>query len=75
MGPEVEEMMKISEVLRSLGEGNPPNFGSHSLHSIELQLGKEISSTGRQMLQEKFNMKVDPPCAPLESGMGLIMLD
>ena len=65
---EVGEMMQIAKVLRSLGEGNAVNFGSHSLHSIELLLGKEISTTGKKMLQERFNIKMNPPCKLLQSG-------
>ncbi len=67
---ETEEVMKIAGVLRQLGEGDPPNFGSHSLSSIEFSLGREISSTGRKMLEEKFKIAVKPPHTPFESGMG-----
>ena len=71
-GQEVEEVMKIAGVLRQIGEGNPPDFGSHSLNSIEFILGKEISPIGRKMLEEKFNIAMSPPCCVLDSGMGLI---
>ena len=64
------EMMKIAAVLRKLGEGDPPNFGSHSLSSIEFFLGREISSTGRKMLEEEFKVVMKPPHTPFESGMG-----
>ena len=67
---EKEEVMKIAVVLRQLGEGDPPNFGSHSVSSIEFFLGREISSTGRKMLQEKFKIVMKPPYTPFESGMG-----
>ena len=67
-GEQVEEVMKIAGVLENLGEGNPPNFGSHSIHSIEYFLGKEISSTGRKMLEEKFKIAVNPSWNLLDSG-------
>ena len=50
-------------------EGKAPNFGSHSLPSIEYFLGEEISSTGRKMLQEKFNIPLNPSCKRFKSGM------
>ena len=65
---EVGEMMQIANVLRNLGEGNTTNFRSHSLQSIKCDLGKEISTTGKKMLQERFNIKMDPPCKLLPSG-------
>ena len=71
LGPrEKEEVMKIAAVLGHLGEGDPPNFGSHSVSSIEFFLGREISSTGRKMLEEKFKIAMKPPYKPFESGMG-----
>ena len=68
-GADVEEVLKVAVVLRNLDEGNPPNFGSHSISSIEFFLGKEISPIGRKMLQEKFKITMKPPCKPFESGM------
>ena len=67
---EVEEIRKIAGVLKHLGEGNPPNYGSHSIHSIEFFLGKEISSIGRKMLKEKFNIAINIPWKCFESGIG-----
>ena len=67
---EKEEAMKIAGVLRQLGEGDPPNFGLHSLSSVEYFLGREISSTGRKMLKEKFDVAMEPPYTPFKSGMG-----
>ena len=69
-GEEAAEMMKIAGVLKHLGEGNPPNFSSHSINSIKYFLGKEISPIGRQMLQKKFKIAVNPPWNRLESGIG-----
>ena len=63
-----EEMTKIAVILRKLAdEGDPPHFGLHSLGSIEYHLEKEISSTGRKMLQEKFAM--EPRETALDTGM------
>ena len=65
---EQEEVKKIAVILRKLaGEGDPPHFGLHSLGSIEYFLGKEFSSTGQKMLQEKFAMK--PRETALDTGM------
>ena len=72
-GNDVDDVMKIAGVLRRLaGEGNLPDFGSHSLSSIEYFLGEEISSTGRKMLQEKFKIAINPFWNVIESGMELI---
>ena len=70
-----EEVMKIATILRRLGKGNPLDFGSHSLSSIEFFLGKEISLTGRNMLKKKFNIPMEPPCKLREAGMGLMIME
>ena len=70
----MEEVAKIAGVLRNLDEGNPPNFGSHSISSIEFFLGKEISPIGRKMLQETFKIAIKRPCEHFESGMRIAIL-
>ena len=68
---EIEEVMKIAEVLERLGEGNPPNFGSNPISNIEFDLDKDITPIEEKMLMEKFNLKNGPICELFESGMGL----
>ena len=68
-GKEKQDVMKIAGILKHLGDGNPPNFGSHSIHSIEYFLGEEISHSGRQMLEQKFNIEMNPASKRHESGM------
>ena len=58
-GQEEQEVMKIAGVLKHLCKGNPPSFSSHSIQKIEYIFGNKISSTGRQMLQNKFNIAMN----------------
>ena len=67
-GKEKQEVMKIAGILKHLGEGDPPDFASHSIYSIEYFLGEEISPIGRQMLHEKFKVAENPPNKHLESA-------
>ena len=75
LGPqERDNMFPIICMLRRLGVGDPPRFGSHSIESIEYVLGKKISVTRREMLQQAFQIPTQSPVAAVDSGIAQYIL-